>query len=266
MTWEPRFTFHGFRYAEIEGWPGEFDPADFTAVVLAHATCPARDGSPRSHELLDRLHENVVWGMRGNFLSIPTDCPQRDERLGWTGDIQVFAPTASLPLRLRRVPRVVAARPRARAAPRARRRAARRARGPSVLRHRRAHRRMGRRGDRRALGAPRALRRRGRAARRVRQHARLGRRRPRGHRAPPASGPVRCSSATGSTPTRRPTSPTRRRSTATSWPPPTSPARCGSSPMPPRCSARPTMPSTTRPSPSAPARRSSPSTSRPPAA
>ena len=48
-----------------------------------------------SHSMLDRLHENVVWGMRGNFLSIPTDCPQRDERLGWTGDIQVFSPTAS---------------------------------------------------------------------------------------------------------------------------------------------------------------------------
>ena len=48
-----------------------------------------------SHELLQRLHENVVWSMRGNFLSIPTDCPQRDERLGWTGDLQIFAPTAS---------------------------------------------------------------------------------------------------------------------------------------------------------------------------
>ena len=48
-----------------------------------------------SDPLLNRLHENVVWGMRGNFLSIPTDCPQRDERLGWTGDIQVFAPTAA---------------------------------------------------------------------------------------------------------------------------------------------------------------------------
>ena len=48
-----------------------------------------------SHDLVNRLHENVVWGLRGNFLSVPTDCPQRDERLGWTGDIQVFAPTAS---------------------------------------------------------------------------------------------------------------------------------------------------------------------------
>ena len=48
-----------------------------------------------SDPLLNRLHENVVWSMRGNFLDVPTDCPQRDERLGWTGDIQVFSPTAS---------------------------------------------------------------------------------------------------------------------------------------------------------------------------
>ena len=93
-TWEPRFTFHGFRYASIEGWPGAFDPADVTAVVLA-SDLPRTGWFASSHEMLDRLHENVFWGMRGNFLSIPTDCPQRDERLGWTGDIQVFAPTAS---------------------------------------------------------------------------------------------------------------------------------------------------------------------------
>ncbi|KRE31317.1 family 78 glycoside hydrolase catalytic domain [Agromyces sp. Soil535] len=94
VTWEPRFTFHGFRYAAIEGWPGDIDPAHVTAVVLA-SDLPRTGWFESSHELLDRLHENVVWGMRGNFLSIPTDCPQRDERLGWTGDIQVFAPTAS---------------------------------------------------------------------------------------------------------------------------------------------------------------------------
>jgi alpha-L-rhamnosidase len=94
VVWEPRFTFHGFRYAAIEGWPGEFDPTDVAAVVLA-SDLPRTGWFDSSHELLDRLHENVVWGMRGNFLAIPTDCPQRDERLGWTGDIQVFAPTAS---------------------------------------------------------------------------------------------------------------------------------------------------------------------------
>ena len=93
-TWEPRFTFHGFRYAEVEGWPGELDPADVTAVVF-HSDMPRTGWFDSSHALVNRLHENVVWGMRGNFLYLPTDCPQRDERLGWTGDIQVFAPTAS---------------------------------------------------------------------------------------------------------------------------------------------------------------------------
>lgn len=94
VTWEPRFTFHGFRYAAIDGWPGAFDPGDVTAVVLS-SDLPRTGWFSSSHELLDRLHENVFWGMRGNFLAIPTDCPQRDERLGWTGDIQVFTPTAS---------------------------------------------------------------------------------------------------------------------------------------------------------------------------
>ncbi|MGX5682672.1 family 78 glycoside hydrolase catalytic domain [Schumannella luteola] len=92
--WEPRFTFHGFRYAQIDGWPGEFDASAVTAVVL-HSDLRRTGWFESSEPLLNRLHENVVWGMRGNFLSIPTDCPQRDERLGWTGDIQVFTPTAS---------------------------------------------------------------------------------------------------------------------------------------------------------------------------
>ena len=79
------------------------------------ATWSAPAGSRRSDPLVNRLHENVVWGMRGNFLYVPTDCPQRDERLGWTGDIQVFAPTASFLYDVRGLPRLVAARPRARA-------------------------------------------------------------------------------------------------------------------------------------------------------
>ncbi|MDP9026016.1 MAG: glycoside hydrolase family 78 protein [Actinomycetota bacterium] len=92
--WKPRFTFHGFRYAEISGWPGEFDPDAVTAVVV-HSDMERTGWFDSSHALVNRLHENVLWGMRGNFLYLPTDCPQRDERLGWTGDIQVFAPTAS---------------------------------------------------------------------------------------------------------------------------------------------------------------------------
>ncbi len=89
---ESRFSFYGFRYAEITG--ADIDPADVEAVVL-HTDMRRTGWFEASEPLLERLHENVLWGMRGNFLSIPTDCPQRDERLGWTGDIQVFAPTAS---------------------------------------------------------------------------------------------------------------------------------------------------------------------------
>jgi alpha-L-rhamnosidase len=93
-VFEPTFTFHGFRYAEIEGWPGELRPEDLTAVAIGSEL--ERIGELRTSDpLLDRLHENVVWSMRGNFLDVPTDCPQRDERLGWTGDIAVFAPTAA---------------------------------------------------------------------------------------------------------------------------------------------------------------------------
>ncbi len=91
--WEPAFTFHGFRYAEVSG-PRTPDPAGIRAVVL-HSDLERTGRFTTSHPELDRLHRNVVWSMRGNFVSIPTDCPQRDERMGWTGDIQVFAPTAS---------------------------------------------------------------------------------------------------------------------------------------------------------------------------
>ncbi|WP_236030290.1 alpha-L-rhamnosidase [Paractinoplanes lichenicola] len=90
---EPNFTFHGFRYAEVTGVDG-LEAADVEAVVVGSDL--RRTGWFESdHELLNRFHENVVWGMRGNFVDVPTDCPQRDERLGWTGDIQVFSPTAS---------------------------------------------------------------------------------------------------------------------------------------------------------------------------
>jgi alpha-L-rhamnosidase len=92
--WEPRFTMHGFRYAQVDGWPGTPGPGDVVARV--HHTDMERTGwFSCSDPLVERLHENVVWSMRSNFVDIPTDCPQRDERLGWTGDIQVFAPTAA---------------------------------------------------------------------------------------------------------------------------------------------------------------------------
>lgn len=90
---EPNLTFHGFRYAEVTGVL-DLRAEDLEAVVVG--TDLRRTGwFNSSHRLLDRFHENVVWGMRGNFLHVPTDCPQRDERLGWTGDIQIFSPTAN---------------------------------------------------------------------------------------------------------------------------------------------------------------------------
>lgn len=88
----PEFTFHGFRYASIDG-VREDEIATIEAVVMGSAM--NRTGwFSCSNSLLNKLHENVVWSLRGNFVGIPTDCPQRDERLGWTADIQVFAPTA----------------------------------------------------------------------------------------------------------------------------------------------------------------------------
>jgi alpha-L-rhamnosidase len=93
--WEPELTFHGFRYAEVDGWPGEIKPGDVQAVVC-HSDMRRAGWFKCSNNEINRLHENIVWSLRGNFLDIPTDCPQRSERLGWTGDIQVFAPTACL--------------------------------------------------------------------------------------------------------------------------------------------------------------------------
>jgi alpha-L-rhamnosidase len=92
--WEPRFTLHGFRYAEVTGWPGRPTADDLTAVVC-HTDLARTGWFGCSDPLLERLHDNVVWSMRGNFVDVPTDCPQRDERLGWTGDLAVFAPTAA---------------------------------------------------------------------------------------------------------------------------------------------------------------------------
>ncbi|MEO6116732.1 MAG: family 78 glycoside hydrolase catalytic domain, partial [Pseudolysinimonas sp.] len=95
-VFEPTFTFHGFRYAEINGWTGSIAELQraIRAVVIGSAM-KRRGRFTTSHPLLNRFHENVVWGMRGNFVDVPTDCPQRDERLGWTGDLAVFAPTAA---------------------------------------------------------------------------------------------------------------------------------------------------------------------------
>lgn len=93
-VFEPHFTFHGFRYAKIEGYPGELKPENITAVALYSDMRPAGTFSS-SNPLINQLQHNIQWGQRGNFLDVPTDCPQRDERLGWTGDAQAFSRTAT---------------------------------------------------------------------------------------------------------------------------------------------------------------------------
>lgn len=92
-TFEPKFTFHGFRYAEVTGYPGRLDLDAVVAVVVASIPgieLDLRTDSP----LLDQIQSNLEWTMISNFLEVPTDCPNRDERLGWGGDAQIFAPTA----------------------------------------------------------------------------------------------------------------------------------------------------------------------------
>lgn len=90
----PIFTYTGMRYVRITGWPGMPDPSIFTGEVIYSAL--ERTGFIHTSEpLVNRLFENCLWGQKSNFVDLPTDCPQRDERLGWTGDAQIFAPTAS---------------------------------------------------------------------------------------------------------------------------------------------------------------------------
>ncbi|MCG3208809.1 MAG: hypothetical protein FOGNACKC_02421 [Anaerolineae bacterium] len=92
-VYEPHFTFQGFRYVAVEGFPGEPAPDNFTGVVV-HSDTPPTGSFECSNPLINQLQRNIVWGQKGNFVDVPTDCPQRDERLGWTGDTQVFIRTA----------------------------------------------------------------------------------------------------------------------------------------------------------------------------
>lgn len=91
--WEPRFTYHGFRYAEITGLTSKPRIEDVTGRVM-HSDIAQAGRISTSNELLNRFVQNVDWSLRSNFMSVPTDCPQRTERLGWTGDAQAFAPSA----------------------------------------------------------------------------------------------------------------------------------------------------------------------------
>ncbi|MEC0127562.1 alpha-L-rhamnosidase [Paenibacillus pabuli] len=93
-TYEPHFTFQGFRYVKLIGFPDQVQLTDFTGVVL-HSNMERTGNFSCSSPLVNQLHHNILWGQKGNFLDVPTDCPQRDERLGWTGDAQMFVRTAS---------------------------------------------------------------------------------------------------------------------------------------------------------------------------
>lgn len=104
-TWSPRFTYHGFRYAEVS-WDAQWDrnqpdrplssmTRDTLTGLVMHNDMKRIGRFETGHAMLNRLQQNIEWGLRSNFLEVPTDCPQRDERLGWTGDAQVFAPTAA---------------------------------------------------------------------------------------------------------------------------------------------------------------------------
>lgn len=93
-VYEPTFTFHGFRFVKIENFPGTPQLDNITGVAIYSDMEPTGDFAC-SEPLINQLQHNIQWGQKGNFLDVPTDCPQRDERLGWTGDAQVFAPTAA---------------------------------------------------------------------------------------------------------------------------------------------------------------------------
>lgn len=93
-VFEPRFTFRGFRYVELSGYPGKPEVDAITGIVI-HSDIPMVGDFECSNAQVNRLYQNIVWGLWGNYLEVPTDCPQRDERQGWTGDAQIFVRAAS---------------------------------------------------------------------------------------------------------------------------------------------------------------------------
>ena len=95
QTHKPRYTFFGFRYIKLIDWPEEVKADNFRAIVM-HSDLKRTGFFKCGHAKLNQLYSNIIWGQRDNYLDIPTDCPQRDERLGWTGDAQVFAQAASI--------------------------------------------------------------------------------------------------------------------------------------------------------------------------
>lgn len=95
IEWSPKFTFHGFRYVELSGFDASKEPSkEWVTGIVQYSNFDENGTFTSSHAKLNQLQSNIVWGLRGNFFDIPTDCPQRDERMGWTGDAQVFGPTS----------------------------------------------------------------------------------------------------------------------------------------------------------------------------
>ncbi len=94
-SFRPAFTFFGFRYVKVQGWPGEPDPERFRSEAV-YSGMKRIGAFECSDDRVNRLYANTVWGQKSNFVDLPTDCPQRDERMGWTGDAQVFCATASM--------------------------------------------------------------------------------------------------------------------------------------------------------------------------
>ncbi|WP_417444152.1 family 78 glycoside hydrolase catalytic domain [Joostella sp.] len=95
VSYMPKFTFHGFRYVELSGFDSTQEPRkNWVTGIVQYSDFDDNGTFVSSHDKLNQLQSNIVWGLRGNFFDIPTDCPQRDERLGWTGDAQVFGPTS----------------------------------------------------------------------------------------------------------------------------------------------------------------------------
>lgn len=95
IEWSPKFTFHGFQYVELSGYDTSKEPTiNWVKGLVQYSNFESNGSFTSSHEKLNQLQSNIQWGLRGNFFDVPTDCPQRDERLGWTGDAQVISPTA----------------------------------------------------------------------------------------------------------------------------------------------------------------------------
>jgi len=101
LVWEPKFTYHGFQYVQVSGLRQKPELTDLAGKVI-HTNEPFIGKLETNNQLINAIYKNITWGQRGNFFTVPTDCPQRDERLGWMGDAQIFAPTANFNMNLNR--------------------------------------------------------------------------------------------------------------------------------------------------------------------